>query len=143
MGRAFERLVQLYLQTEPEYRTILRHVWTLREVPAQVRKRLALPHPDEGIDLIACTRHGEYWAIQSKFRSQRDQPLTRTELGTFTSLAFNTCRNIALAVVAHTCSRPRDLAPPKGGERPAALTPQRVSPVGGARNCASLPVAYW
>jgi hypothetical protein len=24
MGRAFERLVQLYLQTEPEYRTILR-----------------------------------------------------------------------------------------------------------------------
>lgn len=80
MGRAFERLVQLYLQTEPEYRTVLRHVWTLREVPAQVRKRLALPHPDEGIDLIACTRHGEYWAIQSKFRSQRDQPLTRREL---------------------------------------------------------------
>jgi len=78
----------------------------LREVPAQVRKRVVLPHPDEGIDLIACTRHGEYWAIQSKFRSQRDQPLTRRELGTFTSLAFNTCRNIALAVVAHTCTRP-------------------------------------
>ena len=106
MGRAFERLVQLYLQTEPEYRTILRHVWTLREVPAQVRKLLVLPHPDEGIDLIARTRHGEYWAIQSKFRSQRDKPLTRRELGTFTSLAFNTCRNIALAVVAHTCTRP-------------------------------------
>ena len=105
-GRAFERLVQLYLQTEPEYRTILRHVWTLREVPGQVRKLLVLPHPDEGIDLIACTRHEEYWAIQSKFRSQRDQPLTRRELGTFTSLAFNTCRNIALAVVAHTCTRP-------------------------------------
>jgi predicted helicase len=78
----------------------------LREVPAQVRKLLVLPHPDEGIDLIARTRHGEYWAIQSKFRSQRDQALTRRELGTFTSLAFNTCRNIALAVVAHTCTRP-------------------------------------
>ena len=106
MGRAFERLVQLYLQTAPEYRTILRHVWLLREVPAQVGKRLVLPHPDEGIDLIACTRHGEYWAIQAKFRTQRDHPLTRRELGTFTSLAFNTCRNIALAIVAHTCSRP-------------------------------------
>jgi predicted helicase len=105
-GRAFERLVQLYLETEPEYRTKLRYVWLLREVPAQVRKRVVLPHADEGIDLIACTRHGEYWAIQSKFRSQRDQPLTRRELGTFTSLAFNTCRNIALAVVAHTCTRP-------------------------------------
>ena len=64
-------------------------------------------HPlDEGIDLIACTRHGQYWAIQSKFRSQRDKPLNRRELGTFTSLAFNTCSNIALAVVAHTASKP-------------------------------------
>jgi predicted helicase len=112
MGRAFERLVQLYLQTAPEYRTILRHVWLLRDVPAQVRKGLELPHSDEGIDLIALDRHGEYWAIQAKFRTQRDQPLTRRELGTFTSLAFNTCRDIARAVIAHTCSRPvRPCAP--------------------------------
>src|SRR5436190_23931529 len=27
-------------------------------------------------------------------------------LGTFTSLAFNTCSNIALAIVAHTASKP-------------------------------------
>ena len=105
-GRAFERLAQLYLQTVPEYRTELRHVWTLREVPPDVRKLLALPALDEGIDFIARTRHGEYWAIQSKFRSQHDKPLTRRELGTFTSLAFNTCNNIALAVVAHTASKP-------------------------------------
>src|SRR5262249_54043559 len=69
-------------------------------------KKLNLPSDrDEGIDLICVTRHGEYWAIQSKFR-ERDQPLTRRELGTFTSLAFNTCSNIALAVIAHTCSKP-------------------------------------
>jgi superfamily II DNA or RNA helicase len=105
-GAAFERLTQLYLQTTPEYRAELRYVWTLREVPPDVCKRLNLPFLDEGIDLIACTRHGEYWAIQSKFRSQRDKPLNRRELGTFSSLAFNTCSNIALAVVAHTCSKP-------------------------------------
>src|SRR5262245_54658937 len=104
--RAFERLVQLYLQTEPEYRTKLRHVWTLREVAPDVCKRLGLPSRDEGIDLIACTNHGEYWALQSKFRSQRDKPLSRRELGTFSSLAFNTCNNIALAVVAHTATKP-------------------------------------
>jgi superfamily II DNA or RNA helicase len=75
-------------------------------VPADVRKRLNLPGPDEGIDLVARTRRGEYWAIQTKFRSQRDKPLTRRELGTFTALAFNTCNNIALAVVAHTASKP-------------------------------------
>jgi superfamily II DNA or RNA helicase len=105
-GRAFERLVQLYLQTAPEYRTILQDVWTLREVPAQVRKLLRLPSSDEGIDLIARTWHREYWAIQSKFRNERDKPLNRTNLGTFHALAFNTCSNIALAVVAHTCTLP-------------------------------------
>jgi len=105
-GIAFERLTQLYLQTAPEYRTELQNVWMLRDVPSDIRQGLNLPSPDEGIDLVAATRHGEYWAIQCKFRSQRDKPLTRRELGTFTSLAFNTCNNIALAVVAHTSSRP-------------------------------------
>jgi predicted helicase len=105
-GIAFERLTQLYLQTAPEYRTELQHVWLLRDAPVDIRQRLNLPGPDEGIDLIAHTRRGDYWAIQSKFRSQRDKPLTRRELGTFTSLVFNTCSNIALAVVAHTASKP-------------------------------------
>src|SRR5262249_7971776 len=68
-GAAFERLTQLYLQTTPEYRAELRHVWNLREVPPDICKRLDLPSRDEGIDLIACTRHGDYWAIQSKLAS--------------------------------------------------------------------------
>jgi superfamily II DNA or RNA helicase len=105
-GFVFERLTQLYLQTAPEYKTELQHVWLLREVPADIRKRLNLPAPDEGIDLIACTRRGEYWAIQSKFLSQSDKALTRQKLGTFTSLAFNTCNDISLAVVVHTSTKP-------------------------------------
>lgn len=105
-GIAFERLTQLYLQTAPEYRTKLQNVWLLRDVPPNVRRKLNLPAPDEGIDLIARTVDGEYWAIQSKFRSQRDKPLTRRELGTFTSLVFNTCDDIALAVVSHTATKP-------------------------------------
>jgi superfamily II DNA or RNA helicase len=105
-GIAFERLTQIYLQTAPEYRTKLQNAWLLRDVPADIRQRLNLPGPDEGIDLIARTRNGEYWAIQSKFRSQRDKPLTRRELGTFSSLVSNTCNNIVLAVVAHTASKP-------------------------------------
>jgi predicted helicase len=105
-GVVFERLTQLYLQTAPEYQSELEQIWTLREVPPDVRTLLALPTLDEGIDFIARTRHGKYWAIQSKFRSQHDKPLTRRELGTFSSLAFNTCNNIDLAVVAHTASKP-------------------------------------
>jgi predicted helicase len=45
-------------------------------------QNFSFPALDEGIDFIARTRHGEYWAIQSKFRSQHDKPLTRKELGT-------------------------------------------------------------
>jgi superfamily II DNA or RNA helicase len=105
-GIAFERLTQLYLQTAPEYRTKLENVWLLRDVPANIRQRLNLPGPDEGIDLIGRTRRGEHWAVQAKFRSNRDAPLGRRELGTFSSLAFNTCNDIALAVVAHTRSKP-------------------------------------
>jgi predicted helicase len=106
-GVAFERLTQLYLETAPEYRTKLEHVWLLRDVPAGIRRQLNLPGPrDEGIDLIARTRQGKYWAIQAKFRSERDQSLSRRALGTFTSLAFNTCNDIAFAVVAHTATKP-------------------------------------
>jgi predicted helicase len=104
-GATFERLIQLYLQTTPEYRTELQHVWLLREIPPDICRRINLPFRDEGIDLIARTRRGEYWAIQAKFRSA-DEPLNRRELGTFSSLAFNTCDNIALAVVAHTSTKP-------------------------------------
>jgi superfamily II DNA or RNA helicase len=46
------------------------------------------------------------WAIQAKFRRQPHQALSRRSLGTFTALAFNTCRNIRLAVIAHTCAKP-------------------------------------
>jgi predicted helicase len=80
-GAAFERLIQLHLQTTPEYRTELQHVWLLGEVPPDVRRRINLPSRDEGVDLMARTRRGEYWAIQAKFR-RRDQPLNRRELPT-------------------------------------------------------------
>jgi predicted helicase len=111
-GRIFEVATKLFLQTQVPYASILKDVWLLDEVPAEVRRELRLPGRDEGIDLIARTHQGEYWAIQVKYRSDYDQPLTRKEIATFTSLASNTCQNIALAVVVHTCTKPigkRDL----------------------------------
>lgn len=73
-GAVFERLTQLYLQTTPEYRSDLKDVWALHEVPTNVRKLLALPMLDEGIDFIARTRHGKYWAIQSIVVVPNDGP---------------------------------------------------------------------
>jgi hypothetical protein len=80
-GIVFERLTQLYLQSVPEYQSELAHIWTLREVPPDVRKLIALPTLDEGIDFIAQTRHGKYWAIQSKFRSHARQAINQQRAG--------------------------------------------------------------
>ena len=73
-------------------------------MPQEVRAKLRLPQLDEGIDLLAETHEGSFWAIQSKFRSERDGTLTRKDLDTFTSLTFVACTGISLAVVAHTLS---------------------------------------
>src|SRR5215207_3599407 len=105
-GAAFERLTQLLVQTQPEDQVKLNHVWLLSEVPEKVRAKLRLPQLDEGIDLIAETHEGAFWAIQSKFRSERDGTLTRKDLDTFTSLAFVACTGISLAVVAQTLAKP-------------------------------------
>jgi len=106
-GKVFERLTQLYLKTHPEYQTRLRKVWRVKdELPAATRSHIGLPRTDEGINLVAETFGGEFWAIQCKFRTDTRQPLTVTDLATFANLSFNVCRNISLAIVAHTCAKP-------------------------------------
>ena len=96
-GDCFEDLVFCYLQLHPNYATKLAHVWRLRDVPPKVRNSLNLPGLDEGIDIIAKTKEGEYWAVQCKYREDTIKSLSRRELSTFTDLAFGICRNINLA----------------------------------------------
>jgi predicted helicase len=108
-GDAFERVVQLHLQSKPKYASELDAVWQLDEVPKDVRKYLKLPDADEGIDLIAKHVDGTYWAIQAKYRGTPDNTLKwdgKGGLSTFTSLAFTTCQNIAYGLVVSTTSRP-------------------------------------
>ncbi len=104
-GDCFEALTKHFLQLHPNYATKLKNVWLLSEVPAQVREHLNLPGPDEGIDLIAETKDGEYWAVQCKYREDEDRSLTRRELSTFTDLAFVICNNISLGLVCTTADR--------------------------------------
>ncbi|MDD2733125.1 MAG: DEAD/DEAH box helicase family protein [Desulfuromonadaceae bacterium] len=104
-GDAFEVLAFHYLQLHPVYATQLETVWLLNKVPADVSKKLNLPTSDEGIDLIARTKEGSYWAIQCKYREDIEHSLTRRELATFTDLAFGVCKNIELALVCTTADR--------------------------------------
>jgi hypothetical protein len=43
--------------------TGLNTVWLLRDPPTDVRTRLRLPSPDQGIDLVAKTHDGEFWEV--------------------------------------------------------------------------------
>ena len=67
-GDVFERFTQLYLQTAPKYRLLLKKVWK--------------PDVDFGIDFLAQTYDEQTWSIQSKFRSDSDSVLSYKELNT-------------------------------------------------------------
>ena len=68
-GDIFEYLVKLYLETVPQYRSKLKKVYLLNEIPGSIKRKLRLPSTDEGIDLIAETYDKTYWSIQAKYRS--------------------------------------------------------------------------
>lgn len=61
-GDRFERLMQAYLLTDPKYADSFEKVWLWNEFPG----RKDLGGSDTGIDLVALTRDGEYWAVQCK-----------------------------------------------------------------------------
>ena len=108
-GDIYERVVQLYLQSDPKYQSKLKHVWLLDEVNSKIKEKLRLPNQDMGIDLIAETFEGEYWAIQAKYRSNINETLSLGGAGglsTFTSLAFHTCKHITHGLVCTTINNP-------------------------------------
>jgi superfamily II DNA or RNA helicase len=114
-GDRFEDLVQAFLQLSTLYRSQLKSVWRLEEVPQVVRNKLKLPATDKGIDLVAETRKGEFWAIQCKYRQNTDQQLTHTDISTFTSLTFQACKGFSFALVCSTTERVTQLY--RGEER--------------------------
>lgn len=61
-GDRFERLMQAYLKTDPKYAFQFKSVWLWNEFPG----KLDLGGSDTGIDLVALTHEGDYWAIQCK-----------------------------------------------------------------------------
>jgi len=104
-GDLFEEFVKTYLLLEPEYASKLKHIWRHREVPQAVAQKLKLPDTDQGIDLVAETNDGEFWAIQCKYRQNTDQSLTWREISTFTGLTFGVCRGFAFGIICSSTER--------------------------------------
>lgn len=80
-GTKFERLMQAWLRTDPRYASLLDKVWLWDEFPA----RSDFGGRDTGIDLVAKTTEGDYWAIQCKCYAEEariDKPAVDSFLAT-------------------------------------------------------------
>ncbi|MDR2459392.1 MAG: hypothetical protein LBE38_01215, partial [Deltaproteobacteria bacterium] len=61
-GDRFEKLMVAFLKTYPQYETIIKHVWQWKDFP----HRADIGLHDTGIDLVAVTDEGSFWAVQCK-----------------------------------------------------------------------------
>ena len=80
-GEKFERIMQAYLQTDPTYANLFNYVWLWNEFPS----KMDFGGKDVGIDIVARTYDGDYWAIQCKCfqeNSSIDKPSVDSFLST-------------------------------------------------------------
>ncbi len=96
-GDKFERLMQAYLQTDPQYADLFKHVWLWNDFPA----RKDFGGKDTGIDLVALTKHGDYWAIQCKCYQERTR-MDKASVDSFLSTSSRKFTNDAFETVGFT-----------------------------------------
>jgi predicted helicase len=74
----FERLIQSYLKTDNHYSNLFETVWLWSEFPY----RRGFGGGDTGIDIVALTKNGEYWAVQCKCYA-KDTEITKKTVDSF------------------------------------------------------------
>lgn len=94
-GERFERLMQAYLQTDPKYAYRFKNVWLWNEFPG----KLDLGGGDTGIDLVALTQEGDYWAIQCKCY-QESAIIDKPAVDSFLSTSSREFKNEQLKTVS-------------------------------------------
>ncbi|RLJ97927.1 DEAD/DEAH box helicase [Tenacibaculum discolor] len=94
-GDRFERLIQAYLQTDPTYSNTLKYVWMWSEFPGNKD----FGGKDTGIDLVALTFEGDYWAIQCKCYKE-DGRINKAEVDSFLSTSSRDFKNDQLQTVS-------------------------------------------
>jgi predicted helicase len=81
-GYRFERLMQSFLKTYPLYGNEFTDVWLWKEFPSN--KDFGAGEKDLGVDLVAHTKYGDYWAVQCKCY-QEDAAIDKPKVDTFLS----------------------------------------------------------
>jgi len=81
-GYRFERLMLSFLKTDPMYADMFTHIWFWNDFPS--RQDFGSGDKDLGIDLVARTKEGGYWAVQCKCY-QEDALIDKSKVDTFLS----------------------------------------------------------
>lgn len=87
-GTQFERLMRAWLKTDARYAHLFEHVWLWEEFPS----RKDFGGQDTGIDLVAKTHEGDYWAIQCKCYAE-DTVIDKAEVDSFLATSSRTFTN--------------------------------------------------
>ena len=87
---------------------LIEEIWwpKYQAVPNEIVEHLNLEFPEEGIDLIAKTKEGEFWPIQAKYESDTSGARTRGNLTSYGNAALNHGEIMQTGIVAHTKSKP-------------------------------------
>ncbi|MCR5259221.1 MAG: DEAD/DEAH box helicase family protein, partial [Desulfovibrio sp.] len=104
LGARFERLCAAWLMADPYYAGVLEKVWLWDGFARQLTKDLQpgiLSNADQGIDLVAKTRDGEFWAVQCKYYA----PDTVMNRGMVDSFVAETGKRFVLADGEHRFAR--------------------------------------
>ena len=80
--------MQAYLQTDPKYAYRFKKVWLWNEFSG----KRDLGGDDTGIDLVALTHEGDYWAIQCKCY-QEDSVIDKPAVDSFLSTSSREFKN--------------------------------------------------
>ena len=103
-GDVFELLTTLYLASDPIFASKLSNIWHHSNVPYQIFDELDLKKPEIGVDLIAESNDGNFWAIQCKYHDDVKKNVSYEEVSTFFSITERekTYRNLNHRIISST-----------------------------------------
>ena len=87
-GKYFEYFCGLFFTFDNKWINFIKHSWLLNDTPFKIIKQLNIPNIDIGIDIILETFDNEYYAVQCKYRKNKDIEINWKELSTFFGLTF-------------------------------------------------------
>ncbi|WP_257616748.1 DEAD/DEAH box helicase [Chlamydia suis] len=106
-GKEFEKYCKWLLECDPKYKLELKEVWLQADCPMEIKRKLNLQQDtkDRGIDLVAETYTGEFWAIQCKCYDPQSS-IQRRDIDSFLSFSAKVDESLrarfSLRLLLHT-----------------------------------------